>query len=120
MKNSIQWNLTNQKCTEIINLTLVDILSEKKNNIISLSELILTLNKRTKIYNLNNNKKFNTFSKYLKHEYNGILSYIERLNYMSIIKNNNDIMIKLYKNLLDLNDLYNHRITKDSEWEFIN
>ena len=119
--DSNKWNLSEKKCVEIIQLTLIDILTEHPDKILPLNKLIKLLNSRTKIYKLSNDKKYNSFSKYLKNEYNGILNFIESYNFYEIIKTDKNIFIKLYKNLVDLNDLESckKRITRDNEWILI-
>jgi len=116
--NSKKWNFSENKCIEIIQMTLVDALSERSDKTLPLNKLIELLNSRTKIYKLSNDKKYNSFSKYLKSEYNGILNFIESYNFYDIIKTERHIFIKLYPNLVDLNDLESckKRITRDNEW----
>lgn len=119
--SKITWNLSLEKCFEIIQYTLIDILSENKTKSLNIDKLVELLNQRTKIYKLHDSKKYNSFSKYLKIEYNGILNFIEDYNFYGVVKTNNEIIIKLYSNLVDLNDLKytGKRITKDSEWIMI-
>ena len=119
--SKITWNLSLEKCFEIIQYTLIDILSESKTKSLNIDKLVELLNQRTKIYKLHNLKKYNSFSKYLKIEYNGILNFIENYNFYGVVKTKNEIIIKLYSNLVDLNDLKytGKRITKDSEWIMI-
>jgi len=119
--SKITWNLSLEKCFEIIQYTLIDILSENKTKSLNIDKLVELLNQRTKIYKLHNSKKYNSFSKYLKIEYNGILNFIENYNFYGVVKTHNEIIIKLYSNLVDLNDLKytGKRITKDSEWIII-
>ena len=121
VQNNIKWNLTSEKCFEIIHLTLIDILTESKDCTKNINDLILMLNSRTKIYKLHNSRKFNSFSKYLKIEYNGFLNFIEDYNFYDVIKTDKNISIKLYKNLVNMDDLKlsGKRLTKDSEWIFI-
>tara|TARA_B100001094_G_C17705226_1_gene564592 strand:+ start:76 stop:468 length:393 start_codon:yes stop_codon:yes gene_type:complete len=121
VQNNIKWNLTPEKCFEIIHLTLIDILSESKDGIRNINDLIIMLNSRTKIYKLHNHRKYNSFSKYLKLEYKGFLNFIEDYNFYDVIKTDKDISIKLYKNLVNLDDIKysGKRLTKDSEWIFI-
>ena len=119
VRNSVKWNLSSGKCFEIIHLTLIDILSESPNKTLSLNRLVELLNSRTRNYKINNKKKYNSFSKYLKLKHKGILNFIEEYNFYSIIKTERNIQIQLYKNLVNLNSL-ERRITKDSDWEFIN
>ena len=122
VQNNIEWNLTSDKCLEIIHLTLIDILTESKEYIKNIDDLIRMLNSRTKVYKLHNSRKYNSFSKYLKLEHDGFLNFIESYNFYGVVKTDKNISIKLYKNLVDLDDLrYNgKRYTKDSEWIFIN
>jgi hypothetical protein len=118
--NSVKWNLSTDKCFEIIHLTIIDILSEKNGNILPLSTLVEYLNSRTKIYKLHNSKRLNMFSKYLKLEYGGIINFLECFNFYSIVKTEKDIHVKLYKNLVNLDNIKEgKRITKDSEWIII-
>lgn len=118
--NLEKWNLLETQCFEIIHLTIIDILSEKKDNILPLNQLITNLNSRTKIYKLHNNKKYNMFSKYIKIEYGGALNFLEKFNFYGIIKTEKDIIIKLYKNLVNLDNIKEGlRITKDSDWVII-
>ena len=118
MIHNIVWNLNSEKCFEIIQLTLIDILTESKDKTRDINDLIRLLNIRTKIYKLHDCRKYNSFSKYIKLEYDGFLNFIESYNFYGVVKTNKNISIKLYKNLVDLNDLKysGKRYTKDSEW----
>ncbi len=120
VQNSVKWNFSDDKCFEIIHLTIIDILSEKHGKILSLNKLIENLNSRTKIYKLHNSNRLNMFSKYLKIEYNGVINFLESFNFYSVVKTENDIYVKLYKNLVNLDDIKaSKRITKDSDWIII-
>ena len=120
VSDSVKWNFSDDKCFEIVHLTIIDILSESKNKILSLNTLIENLNSRTKLYKLHNLKKLNMFSKYLKLEYGGVINFLEHFNFYSVIKTGNTIYIKLYQNLVNLDNIKEgKRITKDSEWVII-
>jgi len=120
VQSSVEWNLSDDKCFEIVHLTVIDILSERNGNILSLNNLVENLNSRTKIYKLHNSKRLNMFSKYLKIEYGGVLKFLENFNFYSIIRNEKDIYIKLYQNLVNLDNIKEgKRITKDSDWIII-
>lgn len=120
MVQNINWKLSSEKCFEIIHFTLIDILTESKDHIQNIDNLIYKLNKKTRVYKLHDLKRYNSFSKYLKLEYNGFLKFIEDYNFYDIIKKDKTIYIKLYKNLVDLKKLKDSkRYTKDSEWIFI-
>ena len=119
--NNSVWKLSDEECSEIIHLTLIDILSERKDKTFPLNKLVELLNSRTKIYKLSDHKKSNSFSKYLKIKHNGILDFIENYNFYGVIRTDKHIYVKLYKNLVDTNDLIysGRRITKDKEWIII-
>lgn len=120
VQGRVKWNFSDDKCFEIIHLTIIDILSEKHGKILSLNKLIENLNSRTKIYKLHNSNRLNMFSKYLKIEYGGVINFLESFNFYSIVKTENDIYVKLYKNLVNLDDIKaSKRITKDSDWIII-
>lgn len=119
-QSSVKWNFPEEKCFEIVHLTIIDILSEKHGNILPLNILVEYLNSRTKIYKLHNSKRLNMFSKYLKIEYGGVLKFLENFNFYGITRNEKDIYVKLYKNLVNLDNIKEgKRITKDSEWIII-
>lgn len=117
--DSIRWNISNEKCFEIIHNTLIDILNEEKLKILPLSQLIERLNLRTRIHRLHNNKRYNKFSKYLKHKHGGILKFIQYYNFYEIIKTDKNIQIKLHNNLVEKISENNKRITKDDDWIMI-
>lgn len=120
VQSSVKWNFSHDKCFEIIHLTIIDILSEKNGKILSLNALIENLNSRTKIYKLHNSKRLNMFSKYLKIEYGGVIHFLESFNFYSVVKTKKEIYIKLYQKLVNLDDIKaGKRITKDSDWIFI-
>ena len=121
VRDSYQWKLSEDKVFEIIHLTLIDILSERKDKTYPLNKLVELLNSRTKIYRLHDIKKYNSFSKYLKIEERGILNFIEKFNFYSVIRTDRNVYVQLYKYLVDLSHLSSSakRITKDSEWILI-
>ena len=121
VRDSYQWKLSEDKIFEIIHLTLIDILSERKDKTYPLNKLVELLNSRTKIYRLHDIKKYNSFSKYLKIEERGILNFIEKFNFYSVIRTDRNVYVQLYKYLVDLSHLSSSakRITKDSEWILI-
>ena len=116
--SSIQWNLTKERCFDIINATLIEILNERKDKVMLLDSLVEKLNSRTKKYNLH--KKY-SFSRYLKIEFNGILDFIESYNFYGVTrisgKSSGEVFVKIYNELINHDDMSDsHRFTKDSEW----
>ena len=113
----IEWNLSEEKIFEIIHLSLIDILGEKEDKTCHLKQLVKLLNDRNKTHRINDNRKHNLFSKYLKIEHNGILNFIEDYNFYEILRTEQKVFIKLHEGLINKNDLnWGKRITKDSEW----
>ena len=116
----IEWNLSEEKIFEIIHLSLIDILGEKEDKTCHLKQLVKLLNDRNKTHRINDNRKHNLFSKYLKIEHNGILNFIEDYNFYEILRTEQKVFIKLHEGLINKNDLnWGKRITKDSEWVLI-
>ena len=120
VSDSIRWELPSEKCIDIIHLTLIDILSDNKENPMLINRLVQLLNQKTNTYKLHENKRYNSFSKYLKIKHNGFLNFVEKFNFYEVIRSSNMIHIKLHQNLVDRNNLKDsQRYTKDSEWIFI-
>jgi len=116
-QNSIKWNLSDEKIFEIIHLTLIDILKEKEDKTCHLKKLVSLLNSKSRVNRINDDRKYNLFSKYLKIEHNGILNFIEDYNFYEIIRTEQKIFVKLHEELINKGDLnWGKRITKDSEW----
>ena len=119
-QNSIKWNLSDEKIFEIIHLTLIDILKEKEGKTCHLKKLVPLLNSKSKVNRINDDRKYNLFSKYLKIEHNGILNFIEDYNFYEIIRKEEKVFVKLHEELINKDDLNcGKRITKDSEWILI-
>jgi len=116
-QNSIKWNLSDEKIFEIIHLTLIDILKEKEDKTCHLKKLVSLLNSKSRVNRINDDRKYNLFSKYLKIEHNGILNFIEDYNFYEIIRKEEKVFVKLHEELINNDDLnWGKRITKDSEW----
>mgnify|MGYP003684629165 FL=1 len=116
-QNSIKWNLSDEKIFEIIHLTLIDILKEKEGKTCHLKKLVPLLNSKSRVNRINDDRKYNLFSKYLKIEHNGILNFIEDYNFYEILRTEQKVFVKLHEELINKDDLnWGKRITKDSEW----
>ena len=116
-QNSIKWNYSAEKIFEIIHLALIDILKGMKDKTCHLKKLVPLLNLQSKVNRINDDRKYNLFSKYLKIEHNGILNFIEDYNFYEIIRNGEKVFVKLHEELINKDDLNcGKRITKDSEW----
>jgi hypothetical protein len=116
-QNSIKWNFPEEKIFEIIHLDLIDILGTKEDKTCHLKKLVPLLNSKSKVNRINDDRKYNLFSKYLKIEHNGILNFIEDYNFYEIIRRENKIFVKLHEELVNKENFNSgKRITKDSEW----
>ena len=135
----IKWKLSEEKIFEIIHLTLIDILKEKEDKTCHLKQLEKLLNGRNKTHRINDNRKYNSFSKYLEIEHQGILNFIGDCDSYGVIKTDKRVSVKLYEKSIDpvdpvnsddtddpdildnpVDSNYEKRITKDSEWILIN
>ena len=121
VRDSLKWKFSDEKCCEIVHLTIIDLLNEKKNKTLPLNELVILMNSRTRLYKISNHKKYNSFSKYLKLKHGGFVNFVENYNIYGIIKTDKQISVRLYPNLVELANIKNieKRITKDSEWTII-
>ena len=118
--NQIKWNLPEEKIFEIIHLTLIDILKGKKDKKYLLNQLVALLNSQSKHHRINDHRRYNLFSKYLKIEHKGILNFIEDYNFYEIIRTEKKVFVKLHEELINKDDFnYGKRITKDSDWILI-
>jgi len=112
-----KWNLSDDKCFELIHLILIDILNNSTGNVASLNRVVHQLNSRIKKKQLSDESHNNLFTRYLKLEHKGILDFIESYNFYGVTKKNNIILVQLYGNLIDDSS---KRLTKDKEWTLIN
>jgi hypothetical protein len=106
-----QWNMKIDEVIEITHSNIIDILKENKGKII-LSRLVALLNNKTKNIKFHSKKKLNCLSKYMKHNYGGILKFLDDYSSYGIKRTNNDIEVIL----LDLNDDDFFIIENENEW----
>ena len=96
VRNSFQWNISEEKMLQIIHLNLIEILKEK-GSMMEMNDLISTLNERTKYHKIHQNKKYNVISKYIKINYGGVLKFIDTYTIYGI----SDKRRRRYIHLLD-------------------
>ena len=94
MVRNYKWNIELEKGKLIAQKTIIDILKESDSEI-KYNELIDLLNLRTKYLNLKNNNKKQLMTNFLKSNFKGSLNFIESLDNVFVIKNNNNILISL-------------------------
>tara|TARA_B100000902_G_C27231069_1_gene874862 strand:+ start:135 stop:503 length:369 start_codon:yes stop_codon:yes gene_type:complete len=121
VRNSFHWNITKEKGFEIIHMNIIEILREQPKKSIPLDQLVTLLNERTKYLKIHSSRKYNTLSKYIKMNYNGIVQFLDDYTMYGIDRNNKQLVVHLFENELEDFNLHNLslRITKDSEWVFV-
>ena len=105
-----QWNIKIDEGIRLAHLNIKNILKENKEPIL-LSKLVTSLNNKTKNIKFHKNKKMNHFSKYMKHNYGGILKFLDDYNIYGIIDCKSDKKILL---LSENEEIISY--ASDNEW----
>jgi hypothetical protein len=111
-----KWNISKEKGDQLIHKYIIEILKDKTNNSLSLSELIIFLNQRTKHIKFINHNKLKPASVYLRCMYGNIINFIDRFSFYGIIKTNTDIIIKLIDSELNSKLIDNSILNEYKEW----
>jgi len=90
-----KWNISDKRGEEIAHRYIVDILKDSKHNTISLSDLVILLNQRTKHIKFINNSKRKPLSVYLRCNYGNIINFLDKFVTYGLIRKNADIQVKL-------------------------
>lgn len=106
-----QWNINLDEVIKLTHSNIIDILKENNGKII-LSRLVTLLNNKTKDIKFHSKKKLNCLSKYMKHNYGGILKFLDDYSIYGIKNTRNDIEVIL----LDQNDKNIFTIDNENEW----
>tara|TARA_B100000212_G_scaffold296967_1_gene240536 strand:+ start:920 stop:1306 length:387 start_codon:yes stop_codon:yes gene_type:complete len=114
-----KWNITKDKGEELAHRYIIEILKDSKNLTISLSELIILLNQRTKHIKIINHSKPKPLSVYMRNVYGNIINFFDLFNIYCIIYKDNDIFIKLMDEYIDYDDKLKEISKGYSEWIFI-
>ena len=126
LKNN-KWNISKDKGEEYAHKYIIEILNDSKNNTLSLSDLIILLNQRTKHIKFINTNKKKPFSVYLRTVYGNIINFMDNYSFYAVISNGADIKIKLidselnHKNLTDdiINEYRGWTLVDTEDFEFI-
>ena len=111
-----KWNISKEKGEEYAHRYIIEILKDSKNNTLGLSELIISLNQRTKHINLSMHKKKKPISVYLKHVYGSFINFLDIYSFYGIIENGADIKVILFDSELNSNLLDPKIINEHKEW----
>ena len=90
-----KWNISDKRGEEIAHRYIVEILKDSKHNTISLSDLVILLNQRTKHIKFINQSKRKPLSVYLRCNYGNIINFMDKFASYGLLKNNADIQVKL-------------------------
>ena len=116
---SSNWNISKEKAEELLHKYIIEILSDAKDNKMSLSELILLLNQRTKHIKLIHNSKRKPFSVYLRCMYGDVINFIDNFVFYGIMKQDADIQIILMDGYLNNKKIEGSHLCKYKEWILI-
>jgi len=90
-----KWNISKEKGEEIAHRYIIEILQDSKHNMISLSELSILLNQRTKHIKFIQYSKKKPMSVYMRCSYGNIINFLDNFTIYGVINNDTDIQIKL-------------------------
>ena len=116
-----KWNISKEKGEEIAHRYIIEILQDSKHNMISLSELSILLNQRTKHIKFIQYSKKKPMSVYMRCSYGNIINFLDNFTIYGVINNDSDIQIKLLdteittKKFIEQNIMNEHK-----EWILIN
>ena len=116
-----KWNISREKGEVIINRYMIEILQDSKDNMISLSSLLILLNQRTKHIKFINNSKKKPLSVYIRCIHGSILNFLDNHSFYDVIKDDANIQVKLLDKHItskNLND-YKDWVLVDQEEDFI-
>ena len=116
-----RWNISREKGETIINKYMIEILQDSKDNMISLSDLLILLNQRTKHIKFINNSKKKPLSVYIRCIHGSILNFLDNHSFYEVNKDDANIQVKLVdKYVTPKNfDDYKEWILVDEEIDFI-
>jgi len=116
-----RWNISREKGENIINKYVIEILQDSKDNMISLSDLLILLNQRTKHIKFINNSKKKPLSVYIRCIYGSTLNFLDNNSFYEVFKDDANIQVKLLDKQItkkNFND-YKDWILVDEEDDFI-
>lgn len=90
-----RWNISREKGENIINKYVIEILQDSKDNMISLSGLLILLNLRTKHIKFINNSKKKPLSVYIRCIHGYILNFLDNHSFYEVNKDDANIQVKL-------------------------
>ena len=116
-----RWNISREKGENIINKYVIEILQDSKDNMISLSDLLILLNQRTKHIKFINNSTKKPLSVYIRCIHGSPLNFLDNHSFYEVIKEQANIQVKLVDKYITTKnyDDYKEWILVDEEIDFI-
>ena len=90
-----KWNISKEKGVQIAHKYIIEILHDHKDNMTSLSNLVILMNQRTKHIKFIQKSKRKPLSVYLRNTHGSIVKFLDNYSIYGIINNGSDIYIKL-------------------------
>jgi len=90
-----RWNISMEKGESIIHRYMIEILQDSKDNMISLSDLLILLNQRTKHIKFINNSTKKPLSVYIRCIHGSPLNFLDNHSFYEVIKEQANIQVKL-------------------------
>lgn len=119
VRKNNKWNISKEKGEELAHQYIIEILSESRNQTLTLSELIILLNQRTKYHKISQHSKKKSLSIFLKSHYGSILEFFDKFSMYGVMKHGSEISIKLFDTELKYNsgtkDIFKHH----EGWTFV-
>jgi len=116
-----RWNISREKGESIIHRYMIEILQDSKDNMISLSDLLILLNQRTKHIKFINNSKKKPLSVYIRCVHGSPLNFIDNNSFYEVFKDDANIQVKLLDKHITKNNFNDYKdwILVDEEDDFI-
>lgn len=115
----VRWNISKAMGEEYAHKYIIEILHDSKESKISLSELIILLNQRTKHIKFTINKTKKPFSVYLRTIYGSIHKFMENYSFYKVTNIDAEINIQLVDKELTHTNLTTDIINEYREWTLI-
>ena len=119
MVQNNKWNLSKERGQALAHKYILEILCDSRDQTITLSELIILLNQRTKHIKITHHSKKKSLSVYLKCNYGSVINFLDNFTMYGIIKKQSDIYVKLFDKYIVYNKENQPIFQKHEGWTFI-
>ena len=109
-----KWNMSAEKGIQIAHKYIIEILHDHTDNMISLSNLVILMNQRTKNIKFIKKSKRKPLSVYLRNTHGSIVKFLDKYSTYDIHKHKTDIYVKLNEYT------QNPILKKTDDWILIN